>query len=122
MNDALSLKSSWDLLALLAAALSFAAAMYQFVVGQHYMIPTAILLWTVLFGNLARWGLKGQRWAKYVLFWFGVLMTAMAFMGLFFAQQPKVLLGNLFLPVWGALFLVVLWLTWQYKRQNRLAL
>lgn len=122
MSNLFSLKSTWDLFAILAALLAFASAMVQFVVGQHYMIPTAILVWTVLFGNLARYGLAGQRWAKYVLFWFGVLMTAMAFMGIFMAGRPKELLGVLFLPAWGAMFLAVAWLTWQYKRRNGLTL
>lgn len=119
MNKTL-LRNSWDVLAIPLALLAFASAMYQFVIGQHYMIPTANLVPCVLFANLARQGLKGERWAKYILFWFGFLMSCMAFMGLFFAQRPKVLLGDLFLPVWAALFLLVTWLTWQYRKHNEL--
>lgn len=122
MNKLFSLKSTWDLLVIPIALLTFAMAIYQFAWEKHYMIPTAWLIPTLLFANLSRRGIKGERWAKYVLFWFGVAMTAMAFMGLFYAQRPKVLLGDFFLPVWGALFLLVAWLTWQYKRQNQLSL
>ena len=122
MSNTLSLKNTWDLIAMLVALGTFAAAMYQFVVGQHYMIPTMILLWTVLFGNLARYGLRGDLWAKHVLFWYGFLMSCMAFMGIFFAQRPMVILGDLFLPIWIAMFLLVAWLTWQYKRRNAISL
>ena len=122
MKSALSLRNTWDLFAILAALLAFASAMNQFIVGKHYMIPTAILVFTVFFGNLARAGLRGDRWAKHVLFWFGVLMTCMAFMGIFMAGAPKEALGSLFLPVWVAMFLVVAWLTWQYKSKNGLSL
>jgi hypothetical protein len=41
-------------------------------------------------------------------------------MGLFFAQRPKVLLGPAFLPVWGLVFLAVLFLTVSYARHHRL--
>ena len=122
MSKTFSLNNTWDLIAVLIALGTFLAAMYQFVIGQHYMIPTMILLWTVLFGNLARFGLRGDRWAKHVLFWYGFLMSCMAFMGIFFAQRPKELLGGLFLPVWIAMFLLVAWLTWQYKRGNEIKL
>lgn len=122
MNNVLSLRNSWDLIAVLVAIATFGMAMYQFVVGEHYMIPTAILFWTILFGNLARRGLQGAKWAKYLLFWYGFLMSCLAFMGIFFAQAPKVALGSLFLPVWIAMFLLVAWLTWQYRRANSLTL
>lgn len=122
MNKSLSFANSWDLVAGVVAVATFAAAMYQFVIGQHYIIPTSILLWTVLFGNLARHGLRGERWAKHLLFWFGVLMSAMGFMGIFFAQRPREIFGGLFLPVWITGFLLVAWLTWRYRRANRLRL
>ena len=122
MSALFSLRSSWELLAAIAAVALFGAAMYQFIVGQHYMIPTAILAPTFLFANLARRGFKGERWAKYVLYWFGVLMSSMAFMGIFMAGAPKEKLGALFLPAWGAMFLLVAWLTWQYGKRNELNL
>ena len=122
MKNALALKNSWDLIAVLVAVLTFAMAMYQFVIGQHYMIPTMWLLWTVLFANLARYGLRGAPWAKHMLFWYGFLMSCMAFMGIFMAGEPKKILGGLFLPVWIAGFLLVVYLTWQYKRRNEISL
>ena len=123
MGNILSLRNTWDLIAVLIAVATFLVAVSsEFYIGQHYMRPTMVLLFTVLFGNFARHGLRGERWAKHVLFWFGFLMSCMAFMGIFFAQRPKVLLGDLFLPVWITLFLLVAWLTWQYKRKNNIAL
>jgi len=121
MKNLFSIKNTWDLIAVLVALLAFAAALYQFTIGRHYIIPTAILVWTVLFGNLASYGLKGERWAKHILFWFGFLVSCMGFMGIFFAQRPKEILGGFFLPVWIAGFLLVAWLTWQYRRSNRLS-
>ena len=122
MTSTFSLKNTWDLAAAVLAVVTFVAAMYQFVIGQHYMIPTMILLWTVLFGNLARFGLRGDRWAKHVLFWFGFLMSCMAFMGIIFAQRPKELLGTFFLPIWVVIFILVAFLTWQYREKNELEL
>ena len=122
MKNAFSLKNTWDLIAVLVAVAAFTVAMYQFAIEEHYIIPTSILLWTVLFGNLARYGLRGERWAKHILFWFGFLMSCMAFMGIFFAQRPKEILGAAFLPVWIAMFLLVAYLTWQYKHKNSLSL
>ncbi|MEM9209019.1 MAG: hypothetical protein AAGA61_07225 [Pseudomonadota bacterium] len=122
MSNTLSLKNTWDLIVALIAVGTFLAAMYQFVIGEHYMIPTMILLPTVVLGNFARFGLRGDRWAKHILFWFGFLMSCMAFMGIFFAQRPKELLGPLFLPVWIAMFVLVAWLTWQYKQKNAISL
>lgn len=122
MNNAFSLKNAWDLIAILIAVLAFGGAMYQFVIGKHYMIPTMYLFWTVFFGNLARYGMRGERWAKHILFWFGFLMSCMGFMGIFFAQALRERLDALFLPVWISGFLVVAFLTWQYRRRNELAL
>lgn len=123
MSNTLSLRNTWDLIAVLIAIATFLlAAISEFYIGQHYMRPTMVLVFTVFFGNLARHGLRGARWAKNILFWFGFLMSCMAFMGIFFAQRPKELLGGLFLPVWIAMFLLVAWLTWQYKRKNDIAL
>jgi len=116
------LRSSWDLLMIPVALMAFASAMNQFINEHHYMIPTAHLVPCVLAANLSRRGFKGERWAKYVLFWFGFLMCCMTFMGFFEAQRPKVIFGDFFLPVWGVLFLVVTWLTWQYKKANDLSL
>lgn len=110
-------------LALLLAAIAaacFAAVLGTFVIGQHYLIPTFWLLLTMLSGNFARYALQGARWAREVVFWGGVLASSTLFMGLFFAQRPKVMLGAAFLPVWGLLFLAVAFLTISYARRNRI--
>ena len=123
MSNILSLRNTWDLIAILIAVATFLLAVIsEFFIGQHYMRPTMVLLFTVIFGNLARHGLRGERWAKHMLFWFGFLMSCMAFMGIFFAQRPKELSGTFFLPIWVVMFLLVAWLTWQYKRKNDIAL
>ena len=122
MKNVFSLKNTWDLAAAVLAVVTFGYAMQQFVIGKHYIIPTTILFWCVLFGNLARYGLRGTPWAKHVLFWFGALMTCMAFMGIFMAQLPKEKLGAAFLPVAVVVFVAVAFLTWQYRKHNDLSL
>lgn len=112
--------NSLDWVAALIALIAIGAVLYTFVVGRHYIIPTAILVPALLFGNLARCGLQGRRWAKELLFWIGVLFTAHLFFALFFAQTPRALLGAAFEPVCGALFLLSAFTVTQYARRNAL--
>ncbi len=107
------------LLAVIAAA-CFAATLGTFVIGQHYLIPTFWLLLAMLTGNFARYALMGARWAREIVFWAGALASSTLFMGLFFAKQPKVMLGSAFLPVWGLVFLILAFLTFSYARRNRI--
>ena len=114
----LSLGNSFDLIFAVAAAVGVLAVLQTFVIGQHYIIPSGILAVTVLIGNIARFGLRGQIWAKHVLFWCGFLFTAHAFFALFFSKRYRELLGDAFEPVCVVVVLVFAFLTWQYARRN----
>ena len=120
MNDKLSLKYSMELVASLIAVAALLGVLQTFVIGKHYVIPTGILVMAVLFGNLARFGYQGKPWAKHVLFWFGFMICSHTFFALFWAARPREILGDAFVPVYGALFIVFGFLAWQYARKNAL--
>lgn len=112
--------NSLDWAAAVIALVALGAVLYTFIIGRHYIIPTAILVPALLFGNLARHGLAGRRWAKELLFWIGVLFTAHTFFALFFAQTPRALLGAAFEPVCGVVFALSAFTVTQYARRNAL--
>lgn len=120
MPSWLNLGNGLALLLAVIAAACFAATLGTFVIGQHYLIPTFWLLFAVLTGNFARYALQGARWAQEIVFWCGAIASSTLFMGLFFAKQPKVMLGGAFLPVWGLAFLAMAFLTLSYARGNRI--
>lgn len=122
MSKLFSLKHSLELLAALIALVALAQVLYQFIVGQHYIIPTMILVPCILFGNLARHGLLGAAWAKHILFWFGCVLSCLLFFALFFAQTPPRILGAAFLPVFIPLFAAMVFLTTSYKKRNNIRL
>jgi hypothetical protein len=116
----LSLRYSFDWLFALAAAAAAVAVVQTFVIGRHYIIPSAILTVAVLLGNVAFYGFRDRIWAKVVLFWCGFLGTAHFFMALFFSKKYRELLGGAFEPVCVVVVLLLAFLTWQYARQNRI--
>lgn len=120
MKKLLSIENSLELVATLVTAGALLGVLQTFIIGKHFVIPTMILFLAIVFGNLARFGVNGERWAKHVLFWIFFLMTAHAFMALFWAATPRRLLGDAFLPVYGAAFLVLAVLCWLYAGRNRL--
>jgi Zn-dependent protease with chaperone function len=120
MRERFSLKYSFDLLFALAAVIAVVAVLQTFVLGRHYIIPTGILAFAVLCGNLAWWGFKDQLWAKYTLFWIGFLFTCHAFFALFFSVRYRELLGDAFEVVCGITVAVSAFLVIQYARRNRL--
>lgn len=122
MKKLLSPKHTLEMTAAAISAVAFVQVLYQFIFGRHYIIPTMILFVCILFGNLARHGMRGALWAKHMLFWFGVILSGLLFFGIFFAQTPKVVLGQAFLPTFIALFVLFAFLTFQYKRSNQLTL
>ncbi len=69
MKNLFSLKHSLDLAAAIIAIASLLGVLQTFIIGRHFVIPTMLLVPAVLFGNLARCSLRGERWAKHVLFW-----------------------------------------------------
>ena len=120
MKKKLSLDYSLELVAALIAVAAVLGVLQSFIIGKHYVIPTMILTMAVLFGNLARCGYQDQRWAKHVLFWIAALITSHLFFALFWAAKPRQILGDAFLPVYGLLFVVFGFLSWQYARRNSL--
>ena len=118
MPSWLNLGNGLALLLAVIASVCFAATLGTFVIGQHYIIPTFWLLLTMITGNFARYALQGARWAREIVFWCGALASSTLFMGLFFAKQPKVMLGGAIYPAWGLAFLLMAFLTWSYARRN----
>ena len=119
MQGRFSLQYSFDLIFALLAALAALAVLQTFIIGRHYIIPSTILVATVLLGNIAWYGLRDARWAKCLLFWSGFLFTAHLLFALFFAQVYRTLLGAAFEPVCAVLLLFA-FMTWQYAKRNRL--
>ncbi len=120
MNRLLSLDNSFDLIFGLAAIIGVLATLQTFVIGQHYIIPTGILTITVLIGNLARYGLKGARWAKEFLFWCGFLFSAHLLFAIFFSKRYPEVLGAAFYPVTIGAFILFAFLSYRYARGNGL--
>jgi len=120
MIKKISLKHGVDWLLALCAFIAFLAVLQTFLIGKHYIIPTGLLVVAVLFGNLAWYGLQQARWANYVNFWVGFILTAHVFFAIFWAKTPRAILGDAFEPVAIILGLVMLVLTWCYARRNGL--
>jgi len=120
MTSKLSLRYSFELIFAAITIAGVLATLETFVVGRHYIIPSAILAATVLTGNLAWWGLRDAPWAKYTLFWIGFLCTGHAFFALFFSKRYREILGAYFEPVCGVVVLLLAFLVWQYARRNGL--
>lgn len=120
MKKLLTLKHSLELLAAIIAIAACLGVLQTFIIGRHFVIPTIILVLAVLFGNLARSGVNGERWAKQVLFWVFFIAASHAFFALFWAVTPREILGDAFLFVYGGVFLTLSFLTWQYAKNNEL--
>ncbi len=120
MKNLLSLRHSLDLAAAVVTVAALLGVLQTFIIGRHFVIPTMILVLAVFFGNLARYGLRGERWAKHVLFWIFLVATCHAFFALFWAKTPREILGDAFLFVYGAAFLILGYLSWQYAKKNEL--
>lgn len=120
MNSRFSLQYCFELIFAAITVAGVLATLETFIVGRHYIIPSAILAVTVLTGNLAWWGFRGAAWAKYTLFWIGFLVTSHAFFALFFSKRYREILGAYFEPVCGVVVLLFAFLVWQYARRNEL--
>jgi cation transport ATPase len=115
--------SKENLLEAVAALFTLGAilgVLQTFIIGKHFVIPTMILVPAILFGNLARFGMNGQRWAKHTLFWMFFLMACHAFFALFWAATPREILGEMFLPVYGLVFAILASSCWIYAKENKL--
>lgn len=120
MNKLFSLKYSLDLAAVIVAFIGLLGVLQTFIVGRHFVIPTLILILAVIFANLAAFGLRGERWAKHILFWIFTIAACHAFFALFWAKTPREMLGGAFLFLYGAAFVILALLSWQYAKKNEL--
>jgi hypothetical protein len=120
VKSLMSFQNIFDLLVALVAVVGLLAVLHSFVIGRHYIIPTTQLVAVLALGNLAWYGLQGQRWAKYLLFWGGVVLTCHLFFALFWSVAYRTLLGAAFEVICVLLMLLAGWLTWQYQRRNHL--
>lgn len=120
MKKLFSLHHSLELLAVLITAGAILAVLQSFIIGKHYIIPTAFFVLAVLFGNLARFGLRGERWAQHLLFWIFTIAAVHTFFALFWAAKPRELLGEAFIYAYAIDFLLLSFLSWQYARKNKL--
>ena len=120
MKKLFTLQHSLELLASLIAVLAMLGVLQTFIIGQHFVIPTMILILAVLFGNLARFAMQGKIWAKHFLFWVFFVAACHTFFALFWARTPRELLGDGFIVVYGIAFLLFSSLSWQYAKKNSL--
>ena len=120
MNKRLSLNYSFELIFAVGAAIALLAVLETFIIGRHYIIPSAILAGAVLFGNLAWYGFQDRTWAKYVLFWINFLLTCHALFALFWSKRYREILGDSFEVVCAAFIVIFGFLLVTYVRRNRL--
>ena len=122
MKKLFSLENSLEAIAALITVVALLAVLYNFIIGKHFVIPTMILLIAILFGNMARFGVRGERWAKHMLFWIFALVSCHTFFALFWAgdARPGELFGAAFYPLYGGTFVVFGVLCWIYAGKNKL--
>lgn len=120
MKKLFSLEHSLELVAAIVAVAALLGVLQSFIIGKHFIIPTMILTLAVFFGNLAKFGLRGHRWAQQVLFWIFLVATCHTFFALFWAKTPREILGDAFIYVYGAMFAILAILCWQYAIKNKL--
>ena len=113
-------KHSLECIAAITAVAGLLGVLQTFVIGKHFLYPTIILSVVILFGNFAWWGLHGQRWAKYLLFWGTFLLAMHGFFALFWVKKYREILGSAFEPTFIVLVLVLSYLLVEYARRNRL--
>jgi hypothetical protein len=120
MKKLFSFEHSLELLAWIITIVALLGVLQTFIVGKHFVIPTMILFFAVIFGNLARFAMQGRDWAKHVLFWIFFIAACHAFFALFWAKTPREMLGSAFIYIYGADFLLLSFLSWQYAKRNSL--
>jgi len=120
MKKLFSLDHSLEGIAALIAAGAGLGVLQTFIIGKHFVIPTMVLFLAIFFGNLARSGLRGEKWAKHLLFWMFSLLVCHTFFALFWAGEarPGEFFGAAFYPAYGGFFVVVGYLCWTYAKRN----
>jgi len=100
--------------------LASVAVLQTFIIGRHFIIPTILLVIAIFIGNLAWYGFKQVKWAQYIIFWCGFILTSHCFFALFWAKKYREILGSAFEPVAVVITLLLFILTWFYARKNQL--
>ncbi|QHJ13266.1 hypothetical protein FX988_03527 [Paraglaciecola mesophila] len=120
MKKSLTWANSLDWFLALLALLTGLAVLHTFVLGEHYIIPTILLVVSVILGNLAWYGFAQVNWAKRVNFWCGFLLTSHGVFALFWSKKYREVLGDQFELVCAVITLTFLVLTWMYAKNNKL--
>ena len=120
MKNLISYKNTFDLIILIMTVIGFFAVMQTFILGKHYIIPTAILFLTIILGNLSYYGLQGRRAAKKILFWAFFLFDVHLFFALFFSVKYRTILGSNFEIICIINIIVFSYLLVKYIKKNHL--
>lgn len=122
MKKLFSLDNSLEAIAALITLGGVLAVLQTFIIGKHFVIPTMNLLLVFYFGNLARAGLNGERWAKHLLLWTFLLAVFHTFFALFWAgpARPGQFFGAAFYPLYGGFFVIVGGLCVNYAKRHSL--
>jgi hypothetical protein len=115
----LNLRHGLDWLIATFAVFALAGVLQTFIIGKHFIIPTVLLVITILLGNLAWYGFKQVKWAQHLNFWFGFILTCHCFFALFWAKKYRDVLGNAFEPVAVVVTLLLFTITWLYASKNK---
>ncbi len=94
---------------------------FSFLQG-HYIIPTIMIISTLLFYQLARAGLLDVLWVKKLLSYAFLVLCCHLFFALFHAKAPRELLQFWFSPVYASLLLLLSLLLFKYIRANKISL
>ena len=122
MRRLLTIENALEALATLVAVGAALGVLQTFIIGKHFVIPTMILILVFYFGNLARAGANGERWAKHLLFWTFLLAVFHTFFALFWAAEarPGALFGAAFYPLYGGWTVIVGYLCINYAKRHSL--
>ena len=116
MKGKLRLDYFLEWISLATACAVVIAVGYTFVIGKHYVIPTALLVMAIALANIGYHGLQNRLWARSLLFWIAAILFAHTFFALFYAKAPRDLLGQGFIPVYGCVCLLFGYLAFRYAR------
>ncbi|MFT4939753.1 MAG: hypothetical protein ACI88A_002798 [Paraglaciecola sp.] len=120
MQKKFLLDTSLDWLMAFFTFLGILAVLQTFMIGKHYIIPSVLLVVTVILGNLAWFGLRRAKWANLINFWCGFLLTAHCFFALFWSVKYREILGEKFEFVFVPLTLLLFFLILMYAKHNKL--
>lgn len=116
----LTCRNSLEWITAFITCLSILGVIQTFVIGRHFIIPTAILTLSILLGNLTAYAFMGRLWAKRVIFWLYLIFTSHLFFALFWAKKYREILEQAFIPSFLITFLLFVFLLVQYNRKNQL--